>query len=128
MCVLYYAFWNWHVDFGPPSLKYFYTLHAEFGLSKPMIIIDICVVKSWFTFANLQSISQTIKHKRLYFTLYFLFQWPILAYIFAHWSNIACLPAGRTNTQRHLVEAQNVISICENYCILHYKNINIKYP
>ncbi len=47
------VFWDWRVDFGPPSLKYSYALDAKFGASKPVIIIYSYVVKSWFTFANL---------------------------------------------------------------------------
>ncbi len=34
------ALWDWQVIFGLPSLKYFYTLHAIFGVSKPVISID----------------------------------------------------------------------------------------
>ncbi len=51
------AFWDWQVDFGLPSLKYSYTLHAKFDVSKPVIIIDSCVVKSWFTITNVQCLS-----------------------------------------------------------------------
>ncbi len=32
------------LDFGLPSLKYSYTLHAQFRVSKPVIIIDSCVL------------------------------------------------------------------------------------
>ncbi len=35
-----------------------------------------------------------------YFVLYFVFVFPVRAYIFAHWSSVACLPAGRINTHR----------------------------
>ncbi len=45
-------------DFGPQSLKYSFTLHAQFGVGKPVILIDSCMVKSWFTFANLESVSR----------------------------------------------------------------------
>ncbi len=106
------AFWDWQLDFGLPYLKYSYTLHAKFGVSKPVIIIDSCVVKSWFTFANLQCLSncqgQTICIS--YCLLYLNDQFPI--YIFAHWSSMACLPTCRINTQRHLVETENAISNC----------------
>ncbi len=89
-------FWDWQVDFGPPSLKYSSTLHAQFGVSKQVIIIDSCVAKTWFTFTNLQSVSLKVpRPKILYFVLCFVFEWPVPSYIFAHWSNIACLPAGR---------------------------------
>ncbi len=56
---------------------------------------------------------------KIFFVLYFEFEWLVLAHKFAHWSNIACLPAGRINTQRHLMEAENTISNCEN-CIYKY--------
>ncbi len=39
--------------------------HSKFGVSKPVIIIDSCVFKSWFTSANLQCVSQTAKVKKL---------------------------------------------------------------
>ncbi len=55
------------------------------------------------------------RQKKKYFILYVVFEWTDPAYIFVHWSNIACLPLGRINTQRHLVEAENAISNCENY-------------
>ncbi len=61
LSVLYSAFWDYQVNFGLPSLKYSYTLHVKFSISKPVIIIDSCPVKAWFTFANLQSVSQTAK-------------------------------------------------------------------
>ncbi len=38
-------------------LKYAYRLYVKFGVSKQVIIIDDCLVKSWFTFANLQNLS-----------------------------------------------------------------------
>ncbi len=59
-------------------------------------------------------VSQTANGKNLYFILYFVFEWPVPVYIFGHWSNIVCLPAGSINRQRHLVEAENTISNCEN--------------
>ncbi len=65
------AFWDWQVNFGLPSLKYVCTLHAKFGASKPVIIIDSCVVRSWFTFANLQSVSQTARAKQIVFYIVF---------------------------------------------------------
>ncbi len=69
------AFWDWQVvDFGAPSLKYSYTLHGKFGVSKLVIIIDSCVViKLWFTFANQQSVSQTAKAKQIVFCIIFLY-------------------------------------------------------
>ncbi len=89
------AFWNWQVNLGPPSLNYSYVLHAKYGVSKPNIIIYSCVFKSWFTFANLQSVSLKLARPQiLHFVLHFVFEWQILAYIFAHWSNI-----GRINTE-----------------------------
>ncbi len=71
----------------------------KLGVSKPVIIINSHEVKSWFTFANLQSVSLKMsKPETLYFLLYFVFEWPVLAYTFAHWGNIACLPVCRINT------------------------------
>ncbi len=64
------AFW---VDFTPPSLKYSYVLHVQFGVSKPVIIIDSCVVKSWFIFANLQIVSQAAMAKNIIFRIVFCF-------------------------------------------------------
>ncbi len=55
-------------------------------------------------------VSQTVRPNKLYYKLYFVFEWPVPAYIFAHWSNMACLPSTRINTHRHLVEAENAIS------------------
>ncbi len=64
--------WDWQVDFGLPYLTYFYTLHAKFGVSKPVIIIDTCVVKSWFTFENLQCVSLNLtKPKQIVFCIVF---------------------------------------------------------
>ncbi len=51
------AFWEGQVNFGLPPLKYSYTLHAKFWVGRPVIIIDRCVIKLWFAFANLQSTS-----------------------------------------------------------------------
>ncbi len=50
-----------------------------------------------------------------YCILYFIFKWPVPAYIFAYLSNIAYIPASRIKTHRHLVEAENEISNCENW-------------
>ncbi len=47
---------TWCVLGLTPSLKYSYILHAKFWVSKPVIIIGSCAVKSWFTFPNLQSV------------------------------------------------------------------------
>ncbi len=45
-------------------------------VSKPVIIVDSCVVKSWFTFANLQSASLKLpRPKQLYFILYLECEW-----------------------------------------------------
>ncbi len=60
------------VDFGPASLK-----HSN-------------------TFANLQNMSFKLpRPTKMYFVLYFVFEWPVLTYIFAHKGNIACVPAGK---------------------------------
>ncbi len=68
-------YWNCQVDFGPPYLKYSYTLQAKFEVCKPVIIIKTCVVKSWFTFVNLQSESlKPPRPKAFYFILYFVFE------------------------------------------------------
>ncbi len=42
------AFCDWQVDFGPPSLNYSHTLHANFRVGKSEIIINSFVLKSWF--------------------------------------------------------------------------------
>ncbi len=90
------AFWDWQVDFGPP---YSYTLYAKFGVSKPVIINDSCVVKSWFTFANLQSVSLKLpQSKHFYFILYLVFEYIYICTLKRHC--IACLTAGRINTHR----------------------------
>ncbi len=105
----------WQVDFGPLSLKYFYTLHAKCGVSKPVIKI------MWLSHGLLLQIWRVSLKlpmpKELYFVWYFVFEWPVLAYKFVHWSNVAYLPAGRANTERHLVEAEYTISNCENFDI-----------
>ncbi len=41
------AFWDWQVNFGLPTLKYFYSLHLKFGVSKSGLIMDSCMGKSW---------------------------------------------------------------------------------
>ncbi len=69
------AFWDWLVDFGPPSLKYSYTLHAKVVFSKPVIIFDSYMVMALFTFANLQSVSfKQPRPKKVYYILYFVFE------------------------------------------------------
>ncbi len=91
---------------------------------------------SWFNF-NKQSIYCWRSKINLFWLISVqkLFQWiivinhvlwnaktertcPVPAYIFAHWSNIACLPASRINTQRHPVEANHLISNSENWSVL----------
>ncbi len=42
--------------FTASSMKDSYTLHLQDGVCKPVIIIDNCVVTSWFTLANLQCV------------------------------------------------------------------------
>ncbi len=86
------AFCDLQVDFGPPSLKYCYILHAKFWVSKPVIISDSCVIKLWFAHLQFASLKLS-RSKELYFLLYFVFEWPVPVYIFAHWRNIACLCA-----------------------------------
>ncbi len=83
------------VDFVPPSLKYSYKLHSKFGFNKPVIFMVSCVV---YICIPAECISQTAT--KLYFVLYLVFDWSVLPYIYAHWSNIACLPAGRLNKNR----------------------------
>ncbi len=52
------TFWDWQPDFGFHLWNMnIYTLHVKFGSSKPVIIIGSCVVKSWFTFTNMQCVS-----------------------------------------------------------------------
>ncbi len=122
LLVPYSAFQDWQVDFDTPSLKYFYTLDAIFGVSKPVIVgIDrLTLVRHQSVSLKLPRPKNCILYCILYFVLYFVFEWPVLVYIFAHWSNIACLPAGRIYTQRHLVKAENVISNYENWYSFWY--------
>ncbi len=51
-----------------------------------------------YFYKSTEGVSQTAKDKTIVLLLYFVLEWPLLAYIFAHWSNIACLPTGRINT------------------------------
>ncbi len=73
----------------------------DWGIHYPVIIIDICVGKSWFAFVNLQSVSQIAKAKTIVSYVVFCIWMISLANIFAHWSNIAYLHAGRINTHRY---------------------------
>ncbi len=64
-------------------------------------------------------VSQTNKAIQIVFHIVFCisvtFEWPISADIFAHWSNIACLPAGRIkHIETPIVEADNSISNCNS--------------
>ncbi len=45
-------------------------------------------------------VPQTAKAKNMYFILYFVFEWLVLAYTFADWNNVVCLLAGKINTHR----------------------------
>ncbi len=50
----------------------------------------------------------------LYFILYFVFERPFPAYIFAYWSNITCLPAVRMNIHRDtLWKLKCCLKLCE---------------
>ncbi len=49
------------------------------------------------------------KAKQMHYLLYFVFEWPVLVHIFAHWRQ-------NKHTQRHLAEAENAISNCETFC------------
>ncbi len=51
----------------------------NFESVKPVIIIDGCVVKSWFTCESADCVSQTAKAIKMYFVLYFIFKRPCLA-------------------------------------------------
>ncbi len=93
-----------HSGIDRSSLQYSYTLLAKVRVSKLVIIIDSYVIKSWFTFANMQSVSIKLPRAEIfYFPLHFVFEWPFHSYTFAHSSNIACLPAGRINTHRDIL-------------------------
>ncbi len=50
------ALYDGQVDFSPPSLKDSYVLHTKLEVGKPVIIIDSCIFKSWFTTIYLQSV------------------------------------------------------------------------
>ncbi len=100
------AFLDWHADFGLSSLKYSYNiLNANFGVGKPVIIIDSCVVKSWLTFANLQNVSQTTKPPPQYIS-------NIYICTLKQHSMSTCKQ--EKGTQRHLVKAEKAISNYEN--------------
>ncbi len=61
-----------------------------------------------------ENVSQTAKVRHVYFLLYFAFEWPVLVKqhrIFTCRQN--------KHTHRHLVEAENVISNCENHTALY---------
>ncbi len=103
------AFWDWQVDFCLPSLKYFYTLHAKYWVSKRVIIIDSCVVTSWFTFINLQSISQTAKAKKIVFCIVFCTSSIIHICTLKQHSMFTCRQ--NKHTQRHIVEAENAQTV-----------------
>ncbi len=56
-------------------IKYAYTLHGQFGDSKPVIVIESCVINSGFTFANLQNVSlKLLRPQILYLIFYFVFK------------------------------------------------------
>ncbi len=99
------AFCDWKVDFNLWNIP----IHcaAKFGVSKPVIIIDSCVVKSWFTFANPQSVSLKLPRSKIVFYILFC----IWMTIFSYSSMSTCRQ--NKHTQRHLVEAKNgVIQVC----------------
>ncbi len=101
-------------------LKYSYTLYAKLE----WYLLRSYLINTWFIFVTLQSMSLKLpRPKQLYFVLYFVFEWTVLVYKFAYWSNIACTSAGKI-TQRHLVKAENAISNCE-IVLFSRKNINI---
>ncbi len=71
------AFCNWQVNFGLPSLKYSYALHAKSGVSKPAIIIDNCVV-SYSLFLQICKVCLQNCHVQNVFILYCI--WSVRAY------------------------------------------------
>ncbi len=85
-------------------------LHAKFGVSKPVIIIDNCMVKKWFTFANLQSVSlkrncQCKQYCISYWNLYLNDQFWHTCTLKQH-SMSTC--RYNKHRQRHLVESETV--------------------
>ncbi len=106
------VFWDWEVDFGLPALKYSYTLHVKFGEYKPVIIIDSYMV---YFCKSAECVQGQKKICILYYFLYLKDQfWHI--YLKQH-SMSNCRQ--NKHTQRHLVEAENVISIIENCLNCH---------
>ncbi len=120
--VSHHPFWGWQVDFGMSSLKYSYTLHGKFGVSKPVIIIDTCVVISWFTITNLESVSLK-RSKRIAFCIIFcIWMTKVTAYIFVHWSNITCLMQAE-NTHRDTYWKLKILSQTVRILVYDWDNI-----
>ncbi len=105
-------------EMSMPSLKYSYTLHAKCGVSKPVIIIDSCVVES-------ECVTQSIYAKQIVFCIVFCI-WMISSniYIFTWKQHSMSTCRQNKHTQRHLVEAEDAISKCEN-CGCHSSTSNI---
>ncbi len=59
------AFWDCQSDFSLPFLKYSCTSHAKFGVSKPVIINDNYMVKSFFTFVNKSAVSPRLPMSKI---------------------------------------------------------------
>ncbi len=88
-------------------LKYAYRLYVKFGVSKQVIIIDDCLVSHGLLLQICRiCLSNCQGQILLYFILYCVFDWPVPAYIFAHWSNITCLPEGRNERARTRTHSQ----------------------
>ncbi len=93
-CILGLTGWILSANF-----EIFQCIACKIWVSKSVIIIENNVVKTCFSFANLQSVSRKLSsQKESYFVLYFVFECQVPAYIFSHWSNIVCLLAGKINT------------------------------
>ncbi len=111
------AFWDWQVAFGLPSLKYSYALCSNVDVSKPVIIIDRCVV-SYGLHLQIYSVSfkLTAKTKMVLFHVVFC-TWMTSSsiYIYALKQHSMSTCKQNKHMQRHLVQPENAISNCENY-------------
>ncbi len=118
------AFWDWQIDLCLPSFKYSYTLGAKFGVSKPVLIIDSCVFKSWFTFANVQSVFVKVTEpENIVFCIVFCI-WMIssVKYICTLKQHSMSTYMQNKHTWRYLVETENAIS--KLWIIKKYMNVS----
>ncbi len=115
------AFWDWQVDFVMPSLKYSYTLHAKFGVSKPVIVINRCVVKSCLLL-QICSVSLKLPRPKILYLFHIVFGILMTSsgiYICTLTQHSMSTCRQNKHTQRHLVEAANAIPNFDNWFFIH---------